>query len=511
MAEQIVAPLNEGQEVKMMTGNDTPSPGTVGLETQMGGKPTTVTQVAEATGGVGLGNLIQPDIDKELFEFEGDETPLMSLMLNAKRVVVSSPEVIHYMVDEARAVIYSDTAVSESSAKQFILPLESNAQNLVEAHTTLLLPNVAGYSEDGKNPTPGRPLMLIVLGRDTASNNPIVTACNGKRDNPNDEVCSTPAIPAGSEIIIMANALCETQKDVAPSTIVPQGRGVYLQKRGMTSIVSDYFDKQKKLIPFSQAIIAEHQIRNFKREGNRTLLAGRKSKFKAKNGDMGMQYIYTTEGVRWQINKAFNKSGRWTFSDILALSKMYFTGEDIPQNAMFLVGKNLLEELQKIDFSKHPEISIDITTNELGWAVTRLKTVFGVLELKREPAFDAVGWSNSGVLIDYKRLVHYVYKQETNFKDRIEGQEASKESTIVWDALALKGTCHIWVNGEDDTQQSGVTLRLWGEATAPTSPQNKSVYYLTVDCPEIHENAKAGQMWEYAGSKWREFDGMINA
>ena len=65
-------------------------------------KPTkgvTVSAVADMTGGMAPGHLMETDIDQELFRFNSDDTPLMNLMLQAKRVKVSSPEIDHYMVD----------------------------------------------------------------------------------------------------------------------------------------------------------------------------------------------------------------------------------------------------------------------------------------------------------------------------------------------------------------------------------------------------------------------------
>lgn len=53
-------------------------------ETLEQSKPTTgvtVTTVAEMTGGIAPGNLIETDIDQELFRFNSDDTPLMNLML----------------------------------------------------------------------------------------------------------------------------------------------------------------------------------------------------------------------------------------------------------------------------------------------------------------------------------------------------------------------------------------------------------------------------------------------
>ena len=80
----------------------TTSPGHAGLPTQVAGEATTVSAAATATGGVGAGNFIEVDIDKELFKFESDDTPLMQLMLNAKKVPVNSPEIQHFAIDQAR-------------------------------------------------------------------------------------------------------------------------------------------------------------------------------------------------------------------------------------------------------------------------------------------------------------------------------------------------------------------------------------------------------------------------
>ena len=52
-----------------------PSNGTAGLQSQVGNQPTTVSGAAEAEGGVGMENLIQVDIDDELFKFSSDDTP----------------------------------------------------------------------------------------------------------------------------------------------------------------------------------------------------------------------------------------------------------------------------------------------------------------------------------------------------------------------------------------------------------------------------------------------------
>ncbi len=488
------------------------TPGSAGLSTQGGGMAATVSQLAQASSNSGA-SLVTADLDDELFRFNSDDTPLMNLMLRAKRVKVSSPEVEHYMIDEPRASMSTIAKVGDSTSIQVVLPLASRDQNMARPFSTLLVKGVDGYTPDGQMKTPGKYLMLFVTGHDTASNNPVVRAVNGSKSSPDEEFSLVPEIPAGTEIVILANSLYETQKEVDPDLIVPQPTRVYLQKRGMNQVVSDYFESQKKRIPFSKAIIAEQAIANFKVRGNRTLWAGRAGKFKVNVPRMGMQFIYTTEGIRWQFKKELQHSGAWTVEKIVALAKMFFTGEDVPKTALLLAGKNLLEAIQCIDFSKHPEIQITTTTNSLGWSVTNFHTVFGDIQIKREPTLDRLGWSNSGALIGENRLVHYVYSAEHSFSDRVEGEEATRNGILIWDALALKGSCHIWIDGEGEPTTEGATgYTLWDSESAPTGAMlaEDTVYYLLRDCPAINVDAHAGQMWRYSGKEWSEFRGILD-
>ena len=416
----------DGETVQVGGKNPTPTPGTAGVASQVPGAPTTVSGVADATGGVGPGNLVQSDLDQELYKFKSDDTPLMQLMLKAKKVKVNSPELEHYMIDEPRSSVTSTTKVTAGTAKQFILPLLSNDAEIPRPYGTLLAKGVDGYAEDGTTKTPGKDLMLFVTGHDPASGNPICRAVNGPKTNSTDEYCTTPEIPQGTTFIILSNALYETQKEVDPDLIVPQGQTVYLQKRGMNQIVSDYYEAQKKKIPFGKAVIAEAAITNFKVRGNRTLYAGRKGKFKVQTEKAGVQYVYCTEGVRYQVKKEIQHTGKWTIEEIIALAKMTFTGEDVPKSVIALAGKNFLENIQCIDYSKHPEIQISTKTNPVGWVVTNFHTVFGDIEFKHDPTLDRLKWSNSAFIVAPDRLVHYQYSAEHSSKDRMEGEEATQ-------------------------------------------------------------------------------------
>ena len=494
--------------------------GTSGIAGHLPGEPATVSVAAEANGGIGVGSFIESDIDDELFRFNSDDTPLMNLMLKAKRVKVNSPEVDHYMIDEPRSMVTVSKDLERTNEFQTVLPLDPVDQNIPRPYSTLLVKGVDGYDPTGQRPTIGQSLMLFVVAHDKGTNCPIVRAVNGRKTNPEDEFSTIPRIPAGTKVIVLANSLYETQKEVDPDLIVPQPTRIYLQKRGMNQVVSDYFDSQRKRIPFTKAVLAEQAIANFKVRGNRTLWAGRAGKFKMNIERMGMQTVYCTEGLRWQFKRELMHKGRWTVEDVIAMAKMFFTGEDVPKSALLLAGKNLLEQIQCIDFSKHPEIQISTKTNSLGWSVTNFHTVFGDIEIKREPTLDRLGWSNSGALIGEDRLVHYVYSSEHCFTDRVEGQEATRSGILIWDALALKGSCHIWIDGDSEHSSGGALgIKLWGEAEAPTDAEDGDVYYLTCDCPGISVKAKSGQMWKITigendegdiANTWSLYTGEVN-
>lgn len=476
--------------------------GTAGLKDISAGQATSVSAAADATGGIAPGNFIEPDVDDELFRFNSEDTPLMNLMLRAKRVHVNSPEVDHYMIDETKSCVYTTGPAGGTSKGVAILPMSESDGNALRPYTTLLASGVDGYDATGLNPTPGKDLMLFVTGQDTSTTNPVVRAVNGKKNSPEDEYCQIPAISKGTKLVILANSLYETQKEVDPDLILPQPTRIYLQKRGMNQVVSDYFDSQRKRMPFSRAVIAEQAIANFKVRGNRTLWAGRAGKFKVNIPKMGMQYVYTTEGLRWQFRRELEEPGTWTVDKIIGMAKMFFTGEDVPKSALLLAGKNLLESIQKIDYSKHPEIQITTKVNNVGWTVTNFHTVFGDIEIKREPTLDRLGWSNSGALIGDNRLVHYVYSEQHAFEDRVEGEEATRNGLLIWDAVALKGTCHLWINGEGRDSESGTSIiKMWSSEEAPEDDEifDGKILYLTCNCPGIDPSAKAGQMWKATG------------
>lgn len=453
-----------------------PAAGSAGLNTQVPGAPTTVSGVANASGG--MGELVMPEVDKRIFMFERDKNALMQLMLMAKRVNVGSMEVKHYAIDQGTPI------VTVASVSGNTITLVNADKGKVRAYDTLMVKGVKGYEfSGGSNVKSRRPLQLFVKSVNSDDSITCV-ATNGVKQAATDQYGSLPTssspvasnknvIVSGTKLVRMANAMYETQKWVDPNTVIPVPDTLYLQKRGMTNIVSKYLADQTMEIPYEEAVKAEAQLREFKAAGNRTLLISQQGRMSVRSSMGDDQWDYMTNGVRWQVKREVKHRGGWTFEDVMALIKLYYGGADKPKSGIWLVGENLGMALQLIDWSKHPEVKMEPYYNEtLGWKVTKFSCIFGEVQIKLEETLNDCGYKNSGIIIGEDRLVHYVRKGESNYTEEVIGEEATRNGVLVSDALGLKGGCHIWVDGDDDdddTAPGADEFRLWGDTTAPTS------------------------------------------
>lgn len=507
----------------------TPSAGSAGLSTQLGGAPTTVSGVQNASGG--MGEYVMPEVDKRIFMFERDQNSLMQLMLMAKTVNVHSMEVKHYAIDQGTPIV-TVAAVNGNT-----ITLVNADLKKVRAYDTLMVKGVKGYDFiGGANVKSRRPLQLFVK---SVNNDDSITcvATNGVKQAATDQYGSLPTatspiesntnvITAGTKLVRMANAMYETQKWVDPNTVIPSPDDLFLQKRGMTSIVSKYLADQNMEIPYDEAVKAEAQLREFKAAGNRTLLISQQNKMLVRSTMGDDQWDYQTNGVRWQVKREVKHRGKWTFEDVMSLIKLYYGGADKPKTGIFLVGNNLGQSLQLIDWSKHPEIKMEPYHNEtLGWKVTRLSCIFGELQIKIEQTFNDCGFENSGIILGENRLVHYVRRGESSYTEDVEGEEATRNGVLVSDALGLKGNCHIWVDGDDDDEDTAPgadEFRLWSSESAPAEGDLEDgviyvfAYDMTIKSGTATIPVSSGDAFKYNASgenekKWVRFYGPISA
>ena len=494
------------------TGTPKASKGIAGLDTQGAGEATTVSNASEL-----VGDLIDADVDTQIIGIASDESVIDTIKRKIRRQVrVNSFEVDHYLIDDKRSKAYTNEVYTGIKATRAEIPFSTTGERKIfQEYYTAICKGVNGYDPTGQIELPGVDLMLFFVGKNSTTEAPIAMAVNGPKTNPSDDYCVVPTIPAGTEIILLSSAAYETQKFIAPSTIVPVPERMFLQKQLCNSIVSDYFAAQKKRLQFSESQIAEAVLRQFRLESCRTAWVGQPGKFKVQAMDnaMGYQWDYFSKGIRWQFKRQYDLSSKITFADLINLSMVKFTGFNCTKRAIWLLGKQLLNDIQKIDLTLHKNISV--TGDKIfGIECTKIHTVFGDIDLIHDPTLDALGYAHCGGLIDENGLVRYYMKNEDAKTENVDGEEAKREVVMTIDCLCLKGYSHIWVNGSAAESDIPGASRVTSAASLPEDPNLNDVVILTADINRtVNGESKlwftAGTVVTYNGTTWVEYTGEI--
>ena len=488
-----------------------PSNGIAGLATQGNGEATTVSNMSE------MGDLIEPDIDDQIIGIASDENVIDTIKRRIKRQVpVKAFEVDHYMIDDKRAKAYTNEEYKGIKATRAEIPFSTTAdRKLFQEYYTAICKGVNGYDSTGQVELAGVDLMLFFVGKNSTTEAPIAMAVNGPKVNASDDYCVIPTIPAGTEVILLSSAAYETQKFIAPNTITPVPERMYLQKQLCNSIVSDYFAAQKKRIEFSENQIAEAVLRQFRLESCRTAWVGQPGKFKVQAMDnaMGYQWDYFSKGIRWQFKRQYDLSSKITLGDLINLSMVKFTGFNTTKKAIWLLGKQLLNDIQQIDLTLHKNINFEGDT-VFGIECSKIHTVFGDIALVHDPTLDFLGYSNSGGIIDEEGLVRYYMKNEDNKTEDVDGEEAKREIVMTIDCLCLKGYSHIWVNGASEESTIPGVAKVSVSATLPNDPGINDVVVLTANVNHTVNGEQklwfpAGSVVTFNGSTWVEYAGGV--
>ena len=488
------------------------SNGIAGLATQALGEATTVSNARESGS-----DIIDADVDDQIIGIASDESVIDTIKRKIRRQVrVNSFEVDHYLIDDKRSKAYTNETYTGIKATRAEIPFSTTGERKIfQEYYTALCKGVNGYDATGQIELPGVDLMLFFVGKNSTTEAPIAMAVNGPKVNASDDYCVVPTIPAGTEIILLSSAAYETQKFIAPSTIVPVPERMYLQKQLCNSIVSDYFAAQKKRIQFSESQIAEAVLRQFRLESCRTAWVGQPGKFKVQAMDnaMGYQWDYFSKGIRWQFKRQYDLSSKITFADLINLSMVKFTGFNCTKRAIWLLGKQLLNDIQKIDLTLHKNISVT-GDKVFGIECTKIHTVFGDIDLIHDPTLDALGYAHCGGLIDENGLVRYYMKNEDAKTENVDGEEAKREVVMTIDCLCLKGYSHIWVNGSAAESDIPGASHVTSAAALPSSPNLNDVVVLTADVNHTVNGEQklwfaAGSVVTFNGTTWVEYTGEI--
>lgn len=474
-----------------------------GLKTDLTGTAASGTQVRE-------GDLADPELDTFIAKFRPYMFPLdTDVRREAKQVSVKGYEVEHYASGSSILDCETTAAVTNTEkSAAVVLPVSADNRKMFAEGTTVSVPEVAGYLADGT--TKRGSLMLVVTEKTKTT--VTVEALNGPVNAGSTYV---PDIPSGSKLIVCANACSESQMIVDPENYQPRPKLVYLQKKIVNIVLTDHFKEIVKKIPFFEQDVKDNALYNFRRKSARTFWIGVQTKRKVEvGGNMGEEFVYTSEGVLRQVQSMYGISSEVTYEDLIGICKMQFTTYSVSNEANVYCGKNFMEKLLNIDFTKHKDIEFK-ANSVLGIDIKAFKTTFGTLNFKYDPTLDDVGYADYAIVLDIKNASRYVKEdgrdQNVDMKKGAgENREATRDIHTQIDCLALKGFNSIMVGRSEDLLNlagNDKSVVATSVTELPANPSAGQIVFLTAE----NGGWAANSLLQYNGvtGKWEEYSGVI--
>lgn len=489
-----------------------------------------IDQQGQGTSGSAMrdAELVIDEINDYVTKFRSYQFPMHTdFLTKAKQIKVDTKEPANFEIGEAILDCNTKTGYTgmDGSTPKYDSEINlasylyANDKKLVAETCTILVQGVAGYSGEGSSrAADGSPLMLFCTAK---SNSEItVVPMNGPIHNGAQYI---PAIPQGTLLQIMAPALSESEVEVAPDSAYPAEVKHYLQKKACAITWTELFERIKKKAQWNVQDIKDWQLAMFRKKCTRTMLISAQGRTLKSNARTGTEYVYTQKGILRQLRLGYQINGAWTFADLIGIAKMLF-GKFATSNEMDVyIGPDAMESLSNIDFSEHPEITIEQKLNEIGVGMSSFKTPFGTLNFKLEHALEDIGMSKYAIALnmsDAKRL--YYEKGKTINIDHEKGEggevrEAKSQYYIQDDCLVIKGYNSMLIGpnvAAAGFTNIGTTVTTWSTGSSlPGSPSTGGVFYFATDVTVTSGSTSIKYpkgMYEYDGSHFVPYEGVIN-
>ena len=234
---------------------------------------------------------------------------------------------------------------------------------------TIFVEGIEGYDEGETTETNGEMLMLYVTS--VSETGFTCKALNGPAASSGSKDTKVPVIPANSLLVLGAPALAEEEVEVDPINLLPTMKNAYLQKKGYSVAITDFFNEAVKEVDWERDRIKRQALDAYKQLYTTTTLFGAKRKFYKKNKN-GNRICYTQEGLLNQVQMAFQlPADKWTKGALIGIAKMLFTAYTDADEIDVFCGSDAIEGLLNIDwgdnvtqftYMKDKDYNIDIAT-----------------------------------------------------------------------------------------------------------------------------------------------------
>ena len=352
------------------------------------------------------------DVDKRIVKIRPISTPIDQISRYAKQDSASSFVCKYYSSGTRPVTTLTSTTIAKQTKGASVL-LEVEDPDMFTLDDTILVPSIkaitnkdgVAYEQNALN-TPY--LELCVCGRDASTNNPIVYAVNGYKQNGTGEPIWLPQIPADTKIIRMAKSGGELDVQTGRFATRPTAEINYCQNF-MIQVEQSTLDKiAAKEVNWEFSDLEEDGIYDMRLTQEFSYLFGDSACIHHVSKDKMAQWF--TKGIWFMAGKdleiSVDKEGKVTEDSLVDFSKDVFDGIDSGNARVLLAGSELMSALDKIKTDKVIQ-KTDYTKWHLDF--TELKTTFGKLRVLHCQLFNLVGKSDEGFLFDPEYLTKKVH------------------------------------------------------------------------------------------------------
>ncbi|MDE6286318.1 MAG: DUF5309 family protein [Muribaculaceae bacterium] len=346
--------------------------------------------------------LLRNSIDERIVRIRPMSTPVDQISRCAGARATRSMVVEYYSVDTKATDARTTKAVVvqvPNTDDPVAITLHTDADKIFDVSETLILPGA--FVVDGTERTP---VQLYVTGKPTAAAGGgvecIVTNLPADRAG-----VAVTTIAKGSQVVRMGRAAAELDVQTAQFTACPRKDSNNCQIFKMQveqSTMQRIIDKEAGWTFSDQE---EAAIIDMRLGMEKNFLFGSRARIAEPEKQ---QEVFLTGGIWNQTAHTFTvPRGGVTHEVLVDLCRDAFTGNNGSRRKILIAGTGLVEQLSKLDYSKH--VAAGETVVKWGIELKEIRSNFGSLYLLHSEIFDQCGHSLDGFVLDPDYITKYCH------------------------------------------------------------------------------------------------------
>jgi hypothetical protein len=373
-------------------------------------------------------DLLVETIEREVTKIRPHEVVLDTISRHVTKSEHTNNQVVkYYSIDVIELSTTVSTAITNSNTG-YQVELNTADNRIFARDQTILVKGVSGYKEDGVTVDPNEELMLYVVGR-SANGRPNVVAVNGQISS---GVMVIPPIAVGTEVIRAGRAGSESQIQTDAYSGIPTPSTQYMQKFMAQIEQTTFFKMSDKEADWTFSDLEEDAIFDMKRTMNLSFWYGKKRVLVVQNSRANRpEETYFTGGIWNLAGKEYSFGGLPVDeNNIVGMMKAAFVGNATSKKKIFIVGSELLEKFEQIDYKK--VVYVGTRQQAYGLEFTSIVSKFGTLLVVHDQTLNELGWSNNGFILDADYLKKWSMGWRVNdFNFRESGQSDSDGRALI--------------------------------------------------------------------------------